>query len=317
MTIPMNIVFFEVEESDSDYLETKLPGHTLRFVPQRLTDENCDKFHDAEIIVVRSFSQSSGAILAKLPNLRLISARSTGVDHIDLEYCREKGIIVSNVPGYGEYTVAEHAIALMLAISRNIIPSVERTRKGDFTSSELRGFELHGKTLGVIGVGSIGRAVTRIAKAFGMHVIAYTRTPDPEQTEEYGFTYVSLENLLHNSDIISIHVPYNPSTHYLIGKDAIGKMKKGVVLINTARGAVVDTRALIDGLQNGTIGACGLDVLEHESELTENERTLLSMENVIVTPHNAFNSIESLQRILDTTIENIKAFADGSAQNVV
>lgn len=313
----MKIGFFEVEPGDKEYLSKQFPDHSVLIDEARLSGQNLETYKDVEVISTRSFSKPTKELIDYLPNLKMIGTRSTGVDHINMDYCREKGITVCNVPGYGEYTVAEHTIALMLAISRNIVPSVMRTREESFTSSGLRGFELHGKTLGVIGVGSIGRAVIRIAKALGMDVIAYTRTPDPEQADEYGFKYASLDDIFASSDILTLHVPYTPKTHYLINDEVVGKMKKGMIFINTARGQVVDTKALIDGLQDGTIAQAGLDVLEHENTLTDDEKTLLSMDNVIVTPHNAFNSQEALQRILTITVQNITAFIAGTPQNIV
>lgn len=313
----MKLVAFEVEEKDKSFLLQKLSADHPLITDKKLTVEDVSDYKDAEIITVRSFSTVSKEVLALLPNLKMIATRTTGTDHIDLAYCKEHGIVVSNVPGYGQYTVAEHTFALLLAISRNIIQSSLKAKDQDFAVSEIMGFELYDKTLGVIGVGSIGRAVIKIANAFGMHVIAHTKDASEEDTKQLGYTNVSLETLFEHSDIITLHVPYTPETHYLINTDVIKKMKDGVVLINTARGAVVDTSALLQGLQSKKIQAAGLDVLEHERDFTPEEHELFAMPNVIITPHNAFNSIEALQRILNITVENITEFINGRPQNVV
>lgn len=313
----MKLVAFEVEEKDKSFLLQKLSADHPLITDKKLTVEDVSDYKDAEIITVRSFSTVSKEVLALLPNLKMIATRTTGTDHIDLAYCKEHGIVVSNVPGYGQYTVAEHTFALLLAISRNIIQSSLKAKDQDFAVSEIMGFELYDKTLGVIGVGSIGRAVIKIANAFGMHVIAHTKDASEEDAKQLGYTNVSLETLFEHSDIITLHVPYTPETHYLINTDVIKKMKDGVVLINTARGAVVDTNALLQGLQSKKIQAAGLDVLEHERDFTPEEHELFAMPNVIITPHNAFNSIEALQRILNITVENITEFINGRPQNVV
>lgn len=313
----MKVAVFETEDANKRFFTEQLSEFAVSFHHEALDDNAPDGMKDAEILVLRSASKCDQSILSQFPNLKMISTRSTGFDHIDRAYCTDNGIVICNVPGYGQYTVAEHTIALLLAISRQIYPSIERTKQGNFHSKGLMGFELYGKTLGVIGVGSIGRSVIRIAKALGMQVLAYTRTTDPEQEEELGFEFTSLDRIYAASDIISLHVPYTEKTHYLINSEAIQKMKKGVVLINTARGAVVDTKALITGVKDGTISACGLDVLEHEVEMTELEKELIALDNVIVTPHNAYHSKEALQRILQITVDNIKAFKENTPENVV
>ena len=256
-------------------------------------------------------------MLSQLPNLKMIATRTTGIDHIDLSYCKERGIAVCNVPGYGQYTVAEHTFALLLAIARNIVQSTLLAKDRDFAISEIMGFELYDKTIGVIGVGSIGKAVIKIANAFGMHVIAHTKDVSYDEAKNLGYEHVSMDTLFNKADIITLHVPYTPETHYLINADAIAKMKEGVVIINTARGGIIDTSALLQGLTSGKIKAAGLDVLEHERDFTQKEHQLFEMKNVIITPHNAFNSVEALQRILSITVDNITAFVNGKPQNVI
>jgi D-lactate dehydrogenase len=312
----MKIVAFEVEEKDRDFFLTHLNGLHISITNDPLSKQNVESYADAEIIVVRSYSSCSRETISLFPHLKLIVTRTTGTDHIDLSYCKERGITVCNVPGYGQYTVAEHTYALLLAISRNIIPSVEAKGR-DFSVSEIMGFELFEKTFGVIGVGSIGGAVIKIGNAFGMEMIAHTKDHNEELAREIGYSNVTLDELYAQSDIISLHVPYTPDTHHLINASAIAKMKKGVVIINTARGAVIDTKALIEGLRFGKIKAAGLDVLEHERDFTSLECELFSMPNVIITPHNGFNSVEALHRILVITIGNIRNFIAGTPQNMV
>lgn len=332
----MNIGFFDVDESESEVYKKQLTNVELFFDREPLTEKSAYKASNLEIISVRSPSKISAQMLEKLPQVKMITTRTTGFDHIDLEYCKQNNITVCNVPDYGAFTVTEHTFALMLALSRNLIQSVERTRKGDFSLTGLRGFELNGKTLGVVGVGSIGKAVIRIARCFGMKVIAYTKHPDEALAKEMGFTSLDLNTLLMTSDIISLHVPYSKETHHLINKENIRNFKKGSFLINTARGAVVDTEAILIGLDEKILSGAGLDVLEEECFILDEEEllteqflkecnlktqllnhVLLTRENVIITPHNAFNSTESRERILDVTVKNITAFRDNKPQNIV
>ena len=275
-------------------------------------------------------------VLQKLPDLEMIATRSTGFDHIDIQTAGANKVVVCNVPFYGENTVAEHTFALILALSRKLFDSAERARKGDFTLDGLRGFDLKDKMLGIIGLGHIGFHVARIAKGFEMKVLAYDVKEDKKLAKKIGFEYSSLENLLANSDIITLHAPYNEKTKHLINSENIKKIKKGACLINTARGGLIETQALFKALSDGTLAGAGLDVLEEECFIKEEAQLLskefpktcdlrtvlqnhilLQQKNVIITPHNAFNSNEALMRILDTTVENIKSFAAGKPQNIV
>ncbi len=330
------IVFFEIEPWEADYIKERLKGHELVFVQSRLSPENAAQYSDADIIAVFVNCEVNIDVLSKFNKLKLITTMSTGYDHINLTEANARNIPVSNVPTYGENTVAEHAFALLLALSRKIILSIEKTRRGKFeTGPELRGFDLKGKTVGVVGTGKIGANAIRIAKGFQMNVIAYDAFPNQQLAKDLGFTYVSFEELLKNSDVITLHVPALPQTFHMINKDNLKLIKRGCILINTARGSIVETEALIEGLNQGIFGGVGLDVLESEVELKEEkqllsrhfdaekqklileEHILLEYDNVIITPHNAFNSTEALQRILDTTIDNINKFVAGSPVNVV
>ena len=332
----MKVAFFELEEWGKDYLRKGLKGLQLRFIDDKLTKENAAKANDCEAVAVFIYSKIDKAAMAKLPKLKFIATMSTGYDHIDLKAAGERKIVVNNVPTYGENTVAEHTFALILTLSRKIVESAERTHHGDFTLEGLRGFDLKGKTLGVVGTGHIGEHVIRIAKGFAMNVLAFDVKKNTSLARKLGFRYASFETLLKNSDIISLHCPYNKATHHMINSSNIGKIKKGALLINTARGGLIETKALLKGLNDGTIAAAGLDVLEEECNVREEKQLLskdfekecdlstmlanhilLNQKNVIITPHNAFNSREALTRILNTTIENINAFAKKKPVNVV
>ncbi len=334
------VAFFELEKfglgSKREYISKFLKGHEVIFIDEPLTEKNAEKASDCEAVAFFIYSQINDAVLKKLSKARMITTMSTGFDHIDLDVCRKKNIFACNVPAYGDNTVAEHAMALLLAISRKIIPSVERTKKGNFDLEGLRGFDLKGKTLGIIGSGRIGRNVAHYAEAFGMRVIAFDKFPNEALAKECGFTYVALDQLLAESDVVSMHLPESPETHHIINKDNVRKIKKGCVLINTARGGLVETEAILLGLKEGIFSACGLDVLEEEYAIKEEPQLLhetflktrdvktllathilLQLPNVLITPHNAFNSSEALLRILDTTIDNVNAFFAGVPKNKV
>ena len=213
-------------------------------------------------------------MLAKFPAARLVATRSTGFDHIDLQECRRRKIAVSNVPSYGENTVAEHTFALILMLSRKVHQSYNQVRAGHLERAMLTGFDLQGKTLGVIGAGLIGLHAIRIGRGFGMRVLTYDVRRNPFMADLLGFSYASLDMLLAESDIVSLHCPLLPATRHIIGRAQFARMKKGALLINTARGGLVDTDALIEALDSGKLGGAGLDVVEDE-ELVKEEKQLL------------------------------------------
>lgn len=331
------IAFFEIEEWEADYLKARLSGNDLVFFTNtRLDESTVAKAKDADIVAVFVNSFVTPELLQNFSNLKFIAAMSTGFDHINLLECKNKGVTVSNVPTYGENTVAEHAFALLLNISRKIYDSVERTRRGNWNLDGLRGFDLRGKTCGIIGTGRIGKNFAHYAAAFGMRVVAFDKFPNQEWARECSATYLPLEQLLAESDVISIHLPYMPETHHTINLTNYKKIKKGCVLINTARGGLVETEALLRGLEEGIFKAIGLDVLEEEPIVKDDkvvltkiyqkqwdyktalaDHILVEQDNVYLTPHNAFNSPEALMRILDTTVENVKGFLEGKPVNVV
>lgn len=332
----MKIDLFEIEAWEREAFAPLEENHRVAYREEALGADNASSYTDAEAISTFIYSGLGADVLRQLPHLRMIATRSTGVDHIDLDYCREHDITVCNVPDYGRNTVAEHVFALLLAISHRMIDSVDRTRRGDFTSRGLQGFDLQGRTLGVIGTGSIGRCVIRIAQGFGMDVVASDLEPDHDYAERTGFEYLSMRDLLSRSDVVTIHVPGNDATDNLLGTGELGAMKQGAVLINTSRGTLVDVQALLRALSDGRLLAAGLDVLPEEPVIREEaellhavfderhdvtrllaDHLLLHMRNVVITPHNAFNTREAVQRILDTTQRNIAAYASGEPLNAV
>lgn len=332
----MKISFFEIKDWEKEYLSKKLSDNELFFSPDKLSMDNIEATKDCDIISPFIYSKINQEILDKLINLKFISTRSTGFDHIDIKAARENKILISNVPFYGENTVAEHTFALILTLSRKIFKSVEKVKKGDFSLDGLIGFDLKGKTLGIVGLGHIGQRVAKIANGFEMNILAYDIRQDKKFEKKFNFKYVDLETLLKNSDIITLHSPYSESTKHLINAEKFGMMKKGAYLINTARGGLVETSAMVEALNNKTLAGAGLDVLEEEcfikeeAELLSKEflktcnvqtalenHMLLLKENVVMTPHNAFNSKEAIERILDTTIENINAFIKKKPINTI
>jgi len=333
----MKIHYFSGEEWEEKYIHEKLPDENIVFHNGSLAESPDLADPDAQVLCTFVESKIGEAELARFPSVKLIATRSTGFDHIDLLAAKARGVAVVNVPFYGENTVAEFAFALILALSRKIIDADELVRKtGTFSQENLRGFDLSGKTIGVVGCGHIGAHVIRIANGFGMKVLGFDAHQDDSLAQALNFTYTTLEELLAVSDIITIHAPSNKSTQHLINKENIGKIKKGAFLINTARGAIVETEALVDALKAGILAGAGLDVLEEEGDMNEEIELLTSphpkgeelkivLENhflinhprVIVTPHIAFNTTEAVTRILDTTIENIKNFSSGSPTNLV
>jgi D-lactate dehydrogenase len=333
----MKLLAFEIDASEKEYLDKNLPTDLEKeYYEDILSIKYLTNKQDTTHLVVFVYSQVTAEILDQLPNLQAIFTMSTGYDHIDIEACKSRGITVHSVPFYGENTVAEHTFALILALSRKLIPSVERTKTFDFDPVGLEGFDLKGKTLGIIGMGRIGTFVAKIAKGFSMQVLAYDAYPKDELAQEIGFEYVDFEKLLSNADIVTLHTAYRPETHHIINQETIRLMKKGSYIINTARGGLVETAAIIMALEQGILAGAGLDVLEEECFIKE-EKELLSQaflktcdlqtviqdhiliqdSRVIVTPHNAFNSIEAILRILETTVENITSQIKGENLNLV
>jgi len=258
------VAFFELEKWEENYIKANLKDVKLKFFRSYLNERNVKKIKDFDISASFIYSNIDKKILDKLPKLKLITTMSTGYDHIDLDECKKRGIVVCNVPTYGENTVAEHTFALILALSRRIIDSVNRTRRGDFSLEGLIGFDLKGKTIGIVGCGNIGKHVARIAKGFEMKILVYDICKDMKLAKKIGFKYSSFKNLLKNSDIISLHAPLLPATKQMINLKNIRLIKKGAILVNTARGQLVDGAAIIKALNKGILSGAALDVLEEE-----------------------------------------------------
>ncbi|MEQ8846666.1 hydroxyacid dehydrogenase [Botrimarina sp.] len=332
----MKVVIFELEEWERDHVQQLSDQHQVTALSEPLTAENAADHSDAEVVSTFIYSELTEEVIGKLQSLKLIATRSTGVDHIPIDACERRGVKVCNVPSYGSNTVAEHVFGLLLTISHKLDRAIDRTRKGDFSPRGLQGFDLRGKTMGVVGTGDIGRETIRIAKGFRMEVVAFDVKPDEAAADEMGFAYADMDDLLSRSDVVSLHVPSNEKTRHLISDEQFEKMKHGAVLINTSRGPLVDTKALLRALSEGKVAAAGLDVLPEEPVIREEaellrsvfeerhnldtllaDHVLVNMRNVVVTPHSAFNTREAVQRILDTTAENIRKFAEGEPQNLV
>ncbi len=338
----MKIVFFDVDDLTKNYIQGKKVCDCeivmLKESMDILPDDIYQKVKDADVastfVHAMRFDEK---VLSKYPNLKLLSTRSTGFDHIDLDYCKSKNIEVVNVPKYGEATVAEYAFGLLLNVSRKIAVAKEDMEAGKANISKYMGFDLYGRTLGVIGTGAIGRHAVKIARGFGMNVLAYDLYPSEEFSRIYNINYVSLDELYKNSDIITLHAPSTKENYHMLGAGAFEKMKQGVIIINTARGDLIDAEALYKYLKNGRVGGAGLDVLEFEDFLIHDDvflaqeggvskehavqtvvnAKLLQLDNVIVTPHIGFNSVDAVHRILDITLSNISSFEAGHTQNSV
>jgi len=332
----MKVIGFELEDWEREMFNRMRDEHDLLLTSEPLNTQVRQDFLDAEAISTFIYSDVSAESLKRFKNLKLIATRSTGFDHIDTEYCKKNDITICNVPAYADETVAEHVFALLLAMSHNIVKAVEKTRTGSFSQRGLQGFDLRGKTMGVIGTGNIGRNVIKIARGFGMNVLAFDLRPDEETASALGFRYVDMDSLLSAADILTLHVPGSPKTRHIISKAEFSKMKDGSILINTARGDVVDIQALLEALTSKKIAAAGLDVLPEEPTIREEaellrsiftkqhnlqtlfaEHMLTHQPNVLVTPHTAFNTHEAVQRLLDISVQNIISFAKGEPQNVV
>lgn len=278
----------------------------------------------ADVACIFVNDTADAAAIRRLSQLgvRLIALRCAGFNNVDLQAAAACGIPVVRVPAYSPHAVAEHAVALMLSLNRKVHRAYWRTRDGNFSLHGLLGFDMYGKTAGVVGTGRIARELIRILRGFGMEVVAYDVRPDAAYAASAGITYVSLEELYARADIISLHCPLNDSTRYMIDAEAISRMKPGVMLINTGRGQLIHTEALIEGLKSKRIGAAGLDVYEEEAAYFYEDTSdrimdddqlarLLSFNNVIVTSHQGFFTREALANIARTTLENIREFAEG------
>jgi len=319
MNISVKTAAFEIGPVGSKYLKENLGGDHLVFCKDPLTSGNMSLAQDAQVLVTFIRSQCNKTILEQLPNLRLIATMSAGFDHIDLNYCRRRGIMVCNVPDYGSADVAEYTFALILQLAKKIYATSRFSTIGDDYNL---GRGLKGKTIGVIGSGRIGTHIIKLAKAFGMTIVVYDPHKSKAFARRFGFRLVDLDILLSSSDIITFHCPLNTSTRKMINRNNIGLIKKGALLVSTARGGIIDTGALVYGLKNSIIAAAALDVLENEGKIINGEnvpayKRLKGIKNVILTHHHAYKTDESVQIIFDETIQNIHKFISGKPRNVV
>lgn len=338
----MNIVFYESGFWDILYsrkrVERRLKGHEVTFVDGPMNKDNFHLAKKADALAFFVFSKFGKKEFSACKKLKVIATMSTGFDHIDLKLAKRHGVAVCNVPTYGSVTVAEHTLALILAMAKKITGTSNRTKRGRFDLVGLRTFDLEKKTLGLVGFGSIGRNVAVRAKAFSMDIVAYDPYKSSETMESLGVRKVSKQKLFSSSDIISLHTPLFDSTYHIIDKKAIKKMKRGVYIVNTSRGELIDSEALADGLESRKVAGAALDVIENEKGLKNEykllrdrgkkysamdmrtlvmDHFLINHPNVIFTAHNAFNSKEAVERILMTTVDNIKNYSKGKPQNLV
>jgi D-lactate dehydrogenase len=327
----MRTLLYSSQTYDRDsFLSAQLPAAIeLHFQPARLTLDTVALADHYPVVCAFINDDLSAPILERLAagGTRLIALRSAGFNHVDLPTAQRLGLSVVRVPSYSPHAVAEHAVALILLLNRHLHRAYNRTRDGDFTLHGLTGFDLVGKTVGVVGTGQIGATFARIMAGFGCQLLAYDPYPNP-QVEALGARYLPLDQLLEQAQIISLHCPLNEHTRHLINIDSLYRMQRGAMLINTGRGALVDTPALIEALKSGQLGYLGLDVYEEEAQLFFEDRSdlplqddvlarLLTFPNVVVTAHQAFLTREALGAIAQTTLDNITQWAAGTPQNLV
>lgn len=332
------ITFYEATKIDEYQLTEGLRGtdHYWEYHPEAVTLESLNP--NTEVLSVFVSSNVTRQIMERLPRLRLVALRSTGFDNVDLDYARERNISVVNVPTYGENTVAEYTFSLLLAVTRKLVPTITTTEQGTFVASQHTGIDLKDRTFGIIGLGNIGKHAAKIARGFQMKVMAFDPHPDEDFAKSHDIELGSFEDVLRGSNIVSLHTPLTSTNYHLINQHTIANMKTGAILINTARGELVENRALIMALREGRLSGAGLDTLEGEKFLdrrhvidsiasnsaapsayehaTENY-VLLHMPNVVVTQHTAFNTREAIRRINDTTVSNIIDYWYGNTPNQV
>lgn len=322
----MKMAVFSTKPYDRLYLsKAAAADHELAFFDVRLCPDTAQLAAGADAVCAFVNDDLGAETIAQLADLgvRLIALRSAGFNHVDLDAATARGLHVGRVPAYSPHAVAEHTVALILTLNRHMHRAYNRVREGNFSLDGLLGFDLNGKTVGIVGTGQIGEVVARILHGFGCKLLAYDPAPNPA-CADLGVAYVPLDTLFEQSDIITLQCPLTPQTHHLIDAEAIAKMKHGVMLINTSRGAVVDTATVIAGLKTGQIGSVGLDVYEEEADLFFEDYSetiidddvfarLLTFPNVLITGHQAFFTDEALTAIAETTLANVAAFAKDSA----
>lgn len=319
----MKLAVFDTHAYDREALEAAnlRYGHELTYLEPRLTRHTASLATGFPAVCSFVNDRVDAQALATLHagGTRLIALRSAGYNHVDLDETGRLGLVVVRVPEYSPHAVAEHTVALVLALNRKVHRAYNRVREANFSLEGLVGFDLFGKTCGIVGTGKIGAVVARIMHGFGCRLLAFDVTPNESLAAELNVRYTGLPELYRQADIISLHVPLTPTTHHLIDAAALAGMKRGVMLINTGRGALLDSRALIDALKRGHVGAAGLDVYEEEEgvffrnlseEVLQDDvlARLLTFPNVLITSHQAFLTREALANIAETTLANVRAF---------
>ncbi|UOQ96504.1 2-hydroxyacid dehydrogenase [Hymenobacter sp. 5317J-9] len=321
----MNVTAFSVQHFERGFLQRANQGHhQLTLLDTPLTADTAHLAHGALAVSVFTRDDASAPVLEELAErgVRYLAVRAAGTDHVDLATARRLGLRVANVPDYSPYAVAEHAVTLMLALCRHLRQADQQLRANDFRLDHLIGFDLHGKTVGIMGVGRIGGVVARILHGFGCQLLGHDVQPTPELTAKYGLRYVPLPELCAQADIISVHTPLTAATHHLIDDQLLRRMKRGVMLVNTGRGGVLDTAAALRALKSGQLGYLGLDVYEneqalffadHSQELLLDDKfaRLLTFPNVLLTSHQAYLTREALTNIADATLASLNAWALG------
>lgn len=324
----MKVALFSTHQFEKNYLmEANAGKHELQFFEEKLSTKTAILAKGAEAVSIFVSDDASADVLhiLKENGVRYLALRSAGFNHVDLTVADELSIGIARVPEYSPYSVAEHTVALMLALNRKIIRANNRVRDLNFSLNGLIGFDVNGKTAGVIGTGKIGATLIKILHGFGCRILAFDLEENQELIEKYDIKYVPLPTLFQQSDIISLHVPLTPETRYLIDNNSIAQMKKGVMLLNTSRGGLVHTQAVINALKTGQIGYFGMDVYEEEEGLFFEDHSeqilqddviarLMTFPNVLITSHQAFLTGTALQNISDTTIKNLDNFAIGKKE---
>lgn len=332
MSDELRVDVFSAKPHDVAFLRAAAKGSDLRLVfhEARLTTQTSMLAQGAAVVCAFVNDDLGAEVLEQLGSMgvRLLALRSAGFNHVDLAAARTAGIALARVPAYSPHAVAEHTVALILTLNRKTHRAFNRVREGNFALDGLMGFDLHGRTVGIVGTGLIGTVLAQIMAGFGCHLLAFDPCPN-DSCRALGVTYVDLPDLLAQSDIITLQCPLTPDTHHLISDDAIAWMKPGVMLVNTSRGAVIDTRAVIRGLKEGRIGSLGLDVYEEEGDLFFEDLSdsyipddvfarLLTFPNVLITGHQGFYTVDAIRAIAATTIANIVSFSQtGTPDNPV
>ncbi|MBX9851734.1 MAG: 2-hydroxyacid dehydrogenase [Cytophagaceae bacterium] len=321
----MKVTVFSSKEFEKKSLAKAFGDkHTLNFITKSLSADTADLANGSDAVCIFPNDDACGATLEALHilNIHFIANRAAGYDHIDLNKASELNFSVANVPGYSPYAIAEHAVAMMLSLNRKIVRADHKVKDYDFTLDDLIGFDMNGKTVGIVGLGKIGSIVAKILNGLGCNILAYDIEQNQDYVKKYNVLYTTLDNLFSESDIITLHAPLNQHTKYMINKDNINKMKKGVMIINTGRGGLINTIDAIEGLKSNHIGYLGLDVYEkekglffydHSKEIPTDDTfaRLLAFKNVLITGHQAFLTETALKNIADTTAQNLDCWQEG------